>query len=148
MPTLVPMEEINSLEPGDTLKRIMQVRFHHHLLPLKLALLYNGKKVPVKLRPNIGYFVKPLPLDLEAFTDNESHLRGMFEYMRGSEFLSEVYNKKQFINFILFAGIFTSLILVSWATNKYQIHLSSLLATGALLTITLKRKIRTRMVMQ
>lgn len=86
MPTLVPMEEINSLEPGDTLKRIMQVRFHHHLLPLKLALLYNGKKVPVKLRPNIGYFVKPLPLDLEAFTDNESHLRGMFEYMRGCTF--------------------------------------------------------------
>ncbi|KAI6668976.1 hypothetical protein NL676_003861 [Syzygium grande] len=86
IPTLVPMEEINSLEPGDTLKRIMQVRFHHHLLPLKLALLYNGKKVPVKLRPDIGYFVKPLPLDLEAFTDKESHLRGMFEYMRGCTF--------------------------------------------------------------
>ncbi|KAF7849574.1 hypothetical protein BT93_L0619 [Corymbia citriodora subsp. variegata] len=86
MPTLVPMEEIDSLEPGDTLKRIMQVRFHHHLLPLKLALLYDGKKVPVKFRPDIGYFVKPLPLDLEAFTDKESHLRGMFEYMRGCVF--------------------------------------------------------------
>ncbi|XP_048139610.1 AP3-complex subunit beta-A isoform X2 [Rhodamnia argentea] len=90
VPTLVPMEEINSLEPGETIKRIMQVRFHHHLLPLKLALLYNGKKVPVKLRPDIGYFVKPLPLDLEAFTDKESHLRGMFEYMRGCSFNDHV----------------------------------------------------------
>lgn len=117
IPTLVPMEEINSLEPGDTLKRIMQVHFHHHLLPLKLALLYNGKKVPVKLRPDIGYFVKPLPLDLEAFTDKESHLRGMFEYMRGSVFLSEVYNEKQFINFNLLCWHFHLLILMSWATN-------------------------------
>ncbi|MBA0630375.1 hypothetical protein Godav_002484 [Gossypium davidsonii] len=82
VPTLVPMEEIASLEPGQTTRRINQVRFHHHLLPLKLALFYDGEKLPVKLRPNIGYFVKPLQIDVEAFTDKESHLLGMFEYSR------------------------------------------------------------------
>ncbi|MBA0670887.1 hypothetical protein Goklo_029815 [Gossypium klotzschianum] len=49
---------------------------------LKLALFYDGQKLPVKLRPNIGYFVKPLPMDVEAFTDKESRLPGMFEYSR------------------------------------------------------------------
>ena len=66
MPTLVPMEEIASLEPGQTIGRILQVRFHHHILPLKLALFSDGKKLPVKLRPDIGYFVKPLPMDVES----------------------------------------------------------------------------------
>ena len=66
MPTLVPMEEIASLEPGQTIRRILQVRFHHHILPLKLALFSDGKKLPVKLRPDIGYFVKPLPMDVES----------------------------------------------------------------------------------
>ncbi|MBA0878762.1 hypothetical protein Goshw_011885 [Gossypium schwendimanii] len=51
VPTLVPMEEIASLEP-------------------------------VKLRSNIGYFVKPRQMDVEAFTDKESRLPGMFEYSR------------------------------------------------------------------
>lgn len=78
------MEEIAYLEPGQTAKRIIQVRFHHHLLPLKLALSYNGNNLPVKLRPDIGYFVKPLPMNIEAFTDKESHLPGMFEYVRRS----------------------------------------------------------------
>jgi AP-3 complex subunit beta len=78
------MEEITYLEPGQTAKRIIQVHFHHHLLPLKLALFCNGNNLPVKLRPDIGYFVKPLPMDIEAFTDKESRLPGMFEYVRRS----------------------------------------------------------------
>lgn len=82
MPTLVSMEEISSLEPGQTEKRILQVHFHHHLLPRKLALFCNGKKFPVKLRPDIGYFVKPLPISVEDFRDKESNLPGMFEYVR------------------------------------------------------------------
>ncbi|KAA3464268.1 AP3-complex subunit beta-A [Gossypium australe] len=82
VPTLVPMEEIASLEPGQTTRRIIQVYFHHHLLPLKLALFYDGEKLPVELRPNIGYFVKPLQMGVEAFTDKESRLPGMFEYSR------------------------------------------------------------------
>jgi hypothetical protein len=81
---MVSMEEITSLEPGQTAKRIIQARFHHHLLPLKLALFCNGKKLPVKLRPDIGYFVRPLTMDIQAFTDKESRLRGMFEYVRRS----------------------------------------------------------------
>lgn len=76
------MEEISSLEPGQTEKRTLQVQFHHHLLPRKLSLSCNGKKIPVKLRPDIGYFVKPLPISIEDFRDKESHLRGMFEYVR------------------------------------------------------------------
>ncbi|MBA0596320.1 hypothetical protein Gorai_013145, partial [Gossypium raimondii] len=82
VPTLVPMESIVSLEPGQTTRRILQVRFHHHLLPLKLALYCDGKKLPIKLRPDIGYFVKPLPMDVEVFIDKESRLPGMFEYAR------------------------------------------------------------------
>ncbi|XP_022765147.1 AP3-complex subunit beta-A isoform X2 [Durio zibethinus] len=90
VPTLVPMEEIASLEPGQTTSRILQVRFHHHLLPLKLALFCDGKKLPVKLRPDIGYFVKPLPMDVEVFMDKESHLRGMFEYTRSCTFTDHI----------------------------------------------------------
>ncbi|KAK6227961.1 hypothetical protein SCA6_000301 [Theobroma cacao] len=90
VPTLVPMEEIPSLEPGQTTRRLLQVRFHHHLLHLKLALFCNGKKLPIKLRPDIGYFVKPLPMDVEAFTDEESHLPGMFEYTRSCTFTDHI----------------------------------------------------------
>ncbi|KAF5467315.1 hypothetical protein F2P56_017149 [Juglans regia] len=90
IPIIVSMEEITSLEPGQTARGIIQVRFHHHLLPLKLALFCNGKKLPVKLRPDIGYFVKPLPMDIEAFTDKESRLPGMFEYARSCTFTDHI----------------------------------------------------------
>lgn len=82
VPNLVYMEEIASIEPGQSTKCILQVCFHHHLLPVKLALWCNGKKYPVKLRPDIGYFIKPLPMDVEVFVNKESHLPGMFEYER------------------------------------------------------------------
>uniref|UniRef100_A0A5B6ZNG9 AP-3 complex subunit beta n=1 Tax=Davidia involucrata TaxID=16924 RepID=A0A5B6ZNG9_DAVIN len=90
VPTLVPMEEINSLEAGQTTKRILQVRFHHHLLPLKLVLWCDGKKHPVKLRPDIGYFVKPILMDIEMFTNKESQLPGMFEYIRRCTFTGHI----------------------------------------------------------
>ncbi|XP_059666279.1 AP3-complex subunit beta-A [Cornus florida] len=97
VPNLVPMEEITSLEAGQTIKRILQVRFHHHLLPLKLVLRCNDKKHPVKLRPDIGYFVKPLPMDMEVFVNKESQLPGMFEYTRRCVFTDhiEVQNNDQ-----------------------------------------------------
>ncbi|KAL9226602.1 hypothetical protein vseg_002394 [Gypsophila vaccaria] len=82
VPTLVLMEEINTLETDRMEKRVLQVRFHHHLLPLKLSLWCNGKKYPVKLRPDIGYFIKPLEMDVLAFKNIESQLPGMFEYVR------------------------------------------------------------------
>lgn len=81
------MEEISLLEPGETAKRVLQVHFHHHLLPLKLVLWCNGKKHPVKLRPDIGYFIKPLPMDVEAFLNKEGQLPGMFEYKRRSDII-------------------------------------------------------------
>ncbi|XP_050210793.1 AP3-complex subunit beta-A isoform X1 [Mercurialis annua] len=90
VPILVSMEEITSLEPGQTIKRILHVRFHHHLLPFKLVLYCNDKKVPVKLRPDIGYFVKPCPMNIEAFTDTESRLPGMFEYIRSCAFTDHI----------------------------------------------------------
>lgn len=89
-PTLVPMEEIDGLDPGLTVNRIIQVRFEHHLLPLKLALWCNGKKILVKLRPDIGYFIKPLPMDIEAFSKKESELPGMFEYIRRCTFTDHI----------------------------------------------------------
>ncbi|TQD85157.1 hypothetical protein C1H46_029245 [Malus baccata] len=83
-------EEITSLEPGQTMTRRIQVRFHHHLLPLKLTLYCNGKKHPIKLRPDIGYFVKALPMDVEAFTNKESQLCGMFECVRRCTFTDHI----------------------------------------------------------
>ncbi|XP_077239011.1 protein affected trafficking 2 [Tasmannia lanceolata] len=84
--TMIPMEEIASLEPGQMAKKTVQVRFHHHLLPLKLAVFCNGNKYPVKLRPDIGYFVKPLSMDIDGFITKESQLPGMFEYTRRCTF--------------------------------------------------------------
>ncbi|KNA20396.1 hypothetical protein SOVF_052910 [Spinacia oleracea] len=86
IPTLVPMEGINSLGPSQMIKRVLQVRFHHHLLPLKLSLQCNGQKYPVKLRPDIGYFIKPLKMDVLAFRNKELQLPGMFEYVRRCTF--------------------------------------------------------------
>ncbi|KAL6123698.1 hypothetical protein ACLB2K_076217 [Fragaria x ananassa] len=87
---LASVEEITSLESGQTMTRVIRVRFHHHLLPLKLTLYCNGKRHPVKLRPDIGYFVRALPLDVDAFTIKESHLRGMFECTRRCNFVDHV----------------------------------------------------------
>ncbi|GAU29397.1 hypothetical protein TSUD_32040 [Trifolium subterraneum] len=99
-PALVSMEEIPSLEPGQKAKRTLLVRFHHHLLPLKLALFCNDKKFPVKLRPDIGYFVRPLPINIEAFKDKESHLPGMFEYVRSCTFNDHIVKLNKESNFL------------------------------------------------
>ncbi|CAH8268711.1 unnamed protein product [Arabidopsis lyrata] len=86
VPTLIPMEEISCLEPRQSAKRLIQVRFHHHLLPMRLTLHYNGKEVPVKLRPDLGYLVKPFSMSIEEFLATESRLPGMFEYSRRCTF--------------------------------------------------------------
>ncbi|CAK9323767.1 unnamed protein product [Citrullus colocynthis] len=80
------MENITSLGPDQTVDRILEVQFNHHLLPMKLNLYCNGRKHPVKLHPDVGYFVRPLPMDNIAFTAKESQLPGMFEYMRRCTF--------------------------------------------------------------
>ncbi|XP_076937751.1 AP3-complex subunit beta-A-like [Bidens hawaiensis] len=85
-PVFVPMEEITTLEPGQSIKRVIHVHFHHHLLPLKLTLWCNDQKHPVKLRPDIGYFIKPLIMNLDAFSQKEAQLPGMFEYTRRCSF--------------------------------------------------------------
>ncbi|KAL3650143.1 hypothetical protein CASFOL_006546 [Castilleja foliolosa] len=88
--TRVSMEDIGSLDPGQTINRELKVRFEHHLLPLKLVLSSNGRKQAVKLRPDIGYFVKPLPMDIETFLKKESQLPGMFEYTRNCTFSDHI----------------------------------------------------------
>uniref|UniRef100_A0A803N2L5 AP-3 complex subunit beta n=1 Tax=Chenopodium quinoa TaxID=63459 RepID=A0A803N2L5_CHEQI len=90
VPTLVPMEGIGSLGPSQIIKRVLQVRFHHHLLPLKLSLQCNGKNYSVKLRPDIGYFIKPLKMDVPEFRNKESQLPGMFEYVRRCTFADHI----------------------------------------------------------
>ncbi|XP_068668595.1 AP3-complex subunit beta-A [Aristolochia californica] len=77
---MVPVEEIEFLGPGLTAKKILQVHFHHHLLPLKMFIFCNGRKYPIKLWPDIGYFMKPLSMDIDAFINLELRLPGMFEY--------------------------------------------------------------------
>ncbi|TVU37043.1 hypothetical protein EJB05_19010 [Eragrostis curvula] len=86
IPTIVPMEEIHSLAPQQRVKMVLEVHFHHHLLPLKLFVFCNGKRHPAKLHPDIAYFVCPLPMDLNAFLCKENQLRGMFEYARRCTF--------------------------------------------------------------
>ncbi|KAF3776616.1 AP3-complex subunit beta-A [Nymphaea thermarum] len=49
-----------------------------------------GKKHPAKLRPDVGYFIKPLILDLKTFVDKESQLPGMFEYTRRCTFTGHI----------------------------------------------------------
>nr|CDM87126.1 unnamed protein product [Triticum aestivum] len=95
IPTLVPVEEIQSLAPEQTAKMLLQVHFHHHLLPLKLSVLCNGKRHPAKLHPDIAYFVRPLPMDLNAFLCKENQLRGMFEYARRCTFKDHLQKHKQ-----------------------------------------------------
>lgn len=82
VPKLSTMDEISTLEPGQTIDKNVHIHFLHHLLPVKLFLRCNDKNFPVKLWPDIGYFVKPLPTNIEDFKDKESRLRGMFEYLR------------------------------------------------------------------
>ncbi|KAH6827929.1 protein affected trafficking 2 [Perilla frutescens var. hirtella] len=88
--TLIPMEEIDILNPGETTDRVLQVHFEHHVLPLKLILWCDGRKQQVKLRPDIGYFIKPLSMDIEAFLKKESQLPGMFEYIRRCTFTEHI----------------------------------------------------------
>ncbi|XP_057788950.1 AP3-complex subunit beta-A [Salvia miltiorrhiza] len=88
--TLFPMEEIGVLNPGQTTDRVLQVRFEHHLLPLKLVLSCDGRKQQVKLRPDIGYFIKPLPMDSESFLKKQSQLPGMFENIRRCTFSEHI----------------------------------------------------------
>lgn len=86
VPTIVPVEEIHSLAPQQMAKMVLQVHFHHHILPLKLSVFCNGKRHPAKLHPDIAYFVRPLPMDLNTFLCKENQLRGMFEYARRCAF--------------------------------------------------------------
>lgn len=82
MPKIIPFEEISMLNPYEKVKKILQVQFHHHLLPTKLVLLCCEKKYMVKLQPDIGYFIKPISLDLKTFKDKEVDLSGVHEYTR------------------------------------------------------------------
>lgn len=118
MQNVVPMEEIANLEPGQNSKKIIQVHFHHHLLPLKLILWCNGVKLPVKLWPDIGYFVKPLPMDSDVFFSKESQLPGMFEYNRRSVVWLYVYTCNS-SNHIFLLALFLSL------TRALQCHLNT-----------------------
>ncbi|XP_078428645.1 protein affected trafficking 2 [Wolffia australiana] len=90
LPTIVPMEEIECLQPGDVARRVAQVLFHHHLLPVKLAIFCDGKRHPIKFQPDIGYFMRPLVMDYGSFTKLEIQLRGMFEYTRRCLFSSHI----------------------------------------------------------
>lgn len=84
VPPVLSTEEIASLDPGQRVKKLIEIRFPHHLLPLKLAVTCNGKKFLTKLWPDIGYFLKPLSINMSAFVDLERQLPGMFEYSKRS----------------------------------------------------------------
>lgn len=93
-PSMLPSEEIASLDPGQRLKKVIQVRFHHHLLPFKLAVLCNGKKYLTKLWPDIGYFLRPLSMSMDAFIEKERQLPGMFECTKRCTFKEHIDHEK------------------------------------------------------
>lgn len=90
VPVILPVEEIESLDPGQTTKKVLQVRLRHHLLPIKLAVFSTGKKYMTKLWPEMGYFLRPLFMNSEDFTDKQSHLRGMFECVKRCAFSDHI----------------------------------------------------------
>ncbi|URE48097.1 AP3-complex subunit [Musa troglodytarum] len=93
-PSMLPTEEIASLDPGQRLKKVIQVHFHHHLLPFKLAVLCNGKKNLTKLWPDIGYFLRPLSMSMDAFIEKERQLPGMFECTKRCTFKEHIDHEK------------------------------------------------------
>ncbi|XP_042468594.1 AP3-complex subunit beta-A-like isoform X1 [Zingiber officinale] len=90
VPPVLSTEEIASLDPGQRVKKLIEIRFPHHLLPLKLAVTCNGKKFSTKLWPDIGYFLKPLSMNTSAFIDHERQLPGMFEYSKRCTFKDHI----------------------------------------------------------
>ncbi|XXG72719.1 hypothetical protein AAC387_Pa07g1754 [Persea americana] len=68
VPTLIPGEEIAYLEPGQTTKQNLQFRFRQ-----QLTVFCSVKRYPVKLQSDIGYFIKPLSLVMDAFMGNGSY---------------------------------------------------------------------------
>lgn len=64
LPTLISVEEIASLELGQTTKQILRFHFHQ-----QLAAFCNEKRYP-----DIHWFcIKPLSLVMDAFMDNGSY---------------------------------------------------------------------------
>ncbi|KAG6535754.1 hypothetical protein ZIOFF_000781 [Zingiber officinale] len=90
VPPVLSTEEIASLDPGQRVKKLIEIRFPHHLLPLKLVVTCNGKKFSTKLWPDIGYFLKPLSMNTSAFIDHERQLPGMFEYSKRCTFKDHI----------------------------------------------------------
>ncbi|KAH0454565.1 hypothetical protein IEQ34_016489 [Dendrobium chrysotoxum] len=92
--TIIPIEEVTRLEPGQTIKRTLQVQFQHHLLPLKVAVFCNGRRYTVKLWPDIGYFIRPISMNGNSFVEKESELKGMFECTKRCSFEGHIEDLK------------------------------------------------------
>jgi hypothetical protein len=80
--TVLPLEEISNLNPGDTKEGDVHIDFKHQLTPAKLEIVCDGKVYPVKLTPEVGALVRPLPLSMDAFTSAEQSISGMHESSR------------------------------------------------------------------
>jgi hypothetical protein len=80
--TVLPLEEISNLNPGDTKEGDVHIDFKHQLTPAKLEIVCDGKVYPVKLSPEVGALVRPLPLSMDAFTSAELSISGMHESSR------------------------------------------------------------------
>lgn len=79
---LLPFEDILELAPGDTTGRDLQIDFRHQLRPMKLAIVVNEKTYPVKLAPEVGALLRPLPMTRAEFVTAQSRISGMHESSR------------------------------------------------------------------
>lgn len=85
-PRVIPMQEIPCLGPGQTIEAELYVSFHHQLVPLKLGVYCNNRCYSVRLRPEIGALLRPLSMNVAAFTSKESQMSGMLENSRRCTF--------------------------------------------------------------
>lgn len=73
---------VSDLEPGGKSEGWISVNLRGYLDPIKFSIQCNGKTYPVKLTPETGALIKPLPLSSEDFSASEARISGMHEAQR------------------------------------------------------------------
>ncbi|KAL2622194.1 hypothetical protein R1flu_002399 [Riccia fluitans] len=74
--------DVSELDPGSEAEGSLSVRFRHHSNPIKLSIDCNDKSYSVKLVPQIGALMKPVPMNPETFSSSQARITGMHESAR------------------------------------------------------------------
>ncbi|KAG6550527.1 hypothetical protein Mapa_007896 [Marchantia paleacea] len=82
IPVIVSEQVVSELDPGSKAEGKLVVQFRHHFNPIKLSIVCNGKTYLVKLVPEVGVLITPVPLSPEAYNSSQSRITGMHESSR------------------------------------------------------------------